>query len=132
VTWPEWWFERRQEQIENYPAPLVAFWRDFVGGVIDIVSEDGVVNHQNPESIEAWVGPPWVDLQLRALEQEVRARFWTQRKDLSTLHLFDRTLRISGEICDLSELGIGQQESATKCGIAVGEFLFSLRKLNQE
>ncbi len=132
MSWPEWWFERRQEQIKNYPAPLVRFWRDFVAGVIDIVSEDGVVNYQDPEVVDAWVGPPWVDLRLEVSKEQVSAKFWTQRKGLSTLHLFDRTLKINGELCDLAELGIGQQDSAVNCGAAVGQFLFGLRTLNQE
>jgi hypothetical protein len=126
--WEERWTKhlatkgRQEESVDEV-------WRSFIDELTEVVTEDGAVDFREPENIEAWVGPPWVTLQLEREKSLITARFWTQNKDFTTKHLFDRTLRIEEGRIDLTEFGASGLDSAAKSGAVIGRFLFSLRTM---
>jgi len=131
MSWDESWAERAASN-ERSAAAINEFWKAFIDELMEVVTEDGVVDYGDPENIEAWVGPPWVTLQLDSEKQTITARFWTQKKDLATVHLFDRTLKIEEGRADLGEFGVPSLESAARCGAVIGKFLFDLRTQEAE
>ena len=129
--WDEWWTRHLAKRAA--PADTIdEFWKIFIDELIEVVTEDGVVDFREPENIEAWVGPPRVTLKLEREDHAVSARFLTQRKDMSTKHLFDKTLRINEGKADLAEFGSGRFGTPAECGSVIGKFLFSLRTLEAE
>jgi hypothetical protein len=129
--WDQWW--TKHLAVRAKPADAIdEFWKILIDELIEVVTEDGFVDFRDPENIEAWVGPPWVTLELGREDHTVSARFWTQRKDMSTKHLFDKTLRISEDKADLADFRSGGLGSPAECGLVIGKFLFSLRTLEAQ
>jgi hypothetical protein len=127
--WDEAWTRHLAKRAMHADA-IDEFWKIFIDELIEVVTEDGVVDFQEPENIYAWVGPPHVTLELERENHKVRARFWTRGKDLSEHHLFDRVLTIQEGKADLTDFGTLGPASAAQCGSAIGKFLFSLRALD--
>jgi len=129
------WEEQWRKHLAGREAPAEAideFWKTFIDEIVEVVTKDGVVDLRKPEEIEAWVGPPYVELKLDREKFRVLSRFWTQNKDLSETRLFDKVLVIDDGKADLREFGSPGLKAAVECGSAVGKFLFSLRNLKEE
>jgi hypothetical protein len=73
-----------------------------------------------------------VTLELGREDRTITARFWTQSEDMSSKHLFDKTLRMDDDTADHTEFGSAGIGSATECGSVIGKFLFGLRTLKAE
>jgi len=129
------WEKRWNEHLAKRETPaeeVDEFGKIFIDEIVEIVTEDGVVDLREPENIEAWVGPPYLKLKLDRDNCRVSAEFWTQKKDLSEKHLFDKVLEIDGDKADLGVIGSLGVKPAAECGSVVGRFLFSLRSMKDE
>jgi hypothetical protein len=124
--WDEWW-TRHLEKGQRSTDALDEFWKIFIDELIEVVTEDGVVDFREPENIYAWVDPPYATLVLERENSRVIIGFWTRREDSSERHLFDRVLKIQGGQADLTAFGMPGHRSAALCGSVVGKLLFSLR-----